>query len=162
MLHYLLNLVQIIYMKSSMNINHFVFARQQIWPPWPILVSDWLKLKKYLFLFFLKMQMICYLVQMLFTNSSTNRPHFTVIVHSKWLTCEILVFEWMIFVIWYKRCLSGLLKIFPIASCSVKNSFQISILNSLQLQNVFANQVSGKKAYFYISTMYGFLMMYDS
>jgi hypothetical protein len=61
-----------------------------------------------------------------------------------------------------QRCLSGLLKIFPIASCSVKNSFQISILNSLQLQNVFANQVSGKKAYFYISTMYGFLMMYDS
>jgi hypothetical protein len=40
------NLAENVYIRSSINLLHFVLFRQQIWPPRAILVSDWLMLKK--------------------------------------------------------------------------------------------------------------------
>jgi hypothetical protein len=45
----------------------------------------------------IKIQMICILVHMLFTNCSATVSHFVLIVQNTWLPWAILVFEWLNF-----------------------------------------------------------------
>ena len=90
------NLAGSIYVRSSIKFPHFVPIGQQTWPPWAILVSDWLIFQKSSPL---KPhgQMEPNFTGSIYGRSFTKFPHFVPIGLQIWPPRAILVSDWLIF-----------------------------------------------------------------
>ena len=88
------NLAGSIYVRSSIKFLHFVPFRQQTCPPWAILFSDWLMLKKSP----LKLlgQMEPNLAGSIYVRSSIKFLHFVLFGQQIWLPRAILVSDWLL------------------------------------------------------------------
>ena len=83
-------------MRSFTKFPHFVPIGLQIWPPWAILVSDWLIFQKSSPLR-LHGQMDPNFTGSICRRSFTKFPHFVLIGIQIWLPQAILVSDWLIF-----------------------------------------------------------------
>ena len=84
------------YGRSFTKFPHFVPIGHLTWPPYAILVSDWLKFKKN-FPLKLQGQMNCNFVGMMYGTSFTKYIHFMLIRHLTWPPKAILVSNWVKF-----------------------------------------------------------------
>jgi hypothetical protein len=88
------NLVESIYVRSSIKFLHFVLFRQQIWPPRAILITDWLLLKKSSPLKRLG-QMEPILTGSIYVRPSITFLRFVPLDQQIWLPRAILVSDWL-------------------------------------------------------------------
>ena len=90
------NLVGSILGRSSIKIAHLVLIRYQTWPPYAILLSDWLISKKKSSPLKLLGQMNRNLVGSILGRSSIKFAHLVLIHLQTWLPQAILVSDWLI------------------------------------------------------------------